>query len=81
MYAAQCTRLDISFAVSRLSNFMNCYDEEHWSGVEQVLRYLAANRHFGLRYYADQDKSQRNVLTGWVDSDWASDTNDRKSQT
>ena len=29
LYAIQCARLDISFSVSKLSQFMNCYSAAH----------------------------------------------------
>ncbi len=39
-YVAVATRPDISFAVSRLASFLECYRPEHWSAAIRVLWYL-----------------------------------------
>ena len=39
MYLAVATRLDISYAVGRLSSFLDCYRPEHWAAAIRVLRY------------------------------------------
>ena len=37
----QFTRLDIAFAVNRLSQFMHKPTEDHWQAAKRILRYLA----------------------------------------
>lgn len=39
MYLAVNSRPDIAFAASFLSQFNNCYTNEHWRAAKRVLRY------------------------------------------
>ena len=39
-YIAIATHLDISYAVSRLASFLDCFQQEHWMAVIHMLRYL-----------------------------------------
>ena len=64
------TRLDISFAVNKLSQFMH-----HWSAVNRVLRYLKGMFTHGILIR----KSAFLNLHAFVDADWAGDVNDRTS--
>jgi hypothetical protein len=41
MYLAVGTRPDISLAIAKLSQFLDCYNFSHWSATKHVLRYLA----------------------------------------
>lgn len=76
MYIAVCTRPDISHAVSVLSQFNDCYTDEHWKAAKRVLRYLKGTINYSLSY-------QRSGLevTSFVDADWAASEIDRKSYT
>lgn len=42
MYIALATRLDILYAVTKLSQFSSNPGRAHWLEVKRVLRYLAA---------------------------------------
>ncbi|CAG7723527.1 unnamed protein product [Allacma fusca] len=44
-------RPDISFAVSRLAQFMTSYDDTHWTAAKGVLRYLKGTADMGITYY------------------------------
>lgn len=77
MYLAVLTRPDISFSVSYLSQFNNCFNKEHWKCAKRVLRYLKGTKCNGLSY----SKVNTLELEGFVDADWAADTVDRKSFT
>jgi hypothetical protein len=57
-YLSTTTRPDISFAVSHLGQFNNCYGKEHWTAAKRVLRYLKGTTDLGLVYDPD---------SGWVD--------------
>lgn len=70
------TRPDISFAVSCMGQFNNCYRKEHWIAANRVLRYLIGTSHLGLSYGEENDS-----LRGFVDADWDSCPNDRRSYT
>ncbi|CAG7732058.1 unnamed protein product, partial [Allacma fusca] len=50
LFLAKCTRPDISFCVSRLSQFLSGYDDSHWKAAKGVLRYLKGTLDFGLKY-------------------------------
>ena len=77
MYAMLGSRPDICFAVNRLSQFGSKPTEAHLHAAQHVLRYLSATRHYQL-VYGLNDATE---LVGYCDSDWASDTNTRRSTT
>lgn len=75
-YLAQCTRPDISFSVSYLSQFNNCYKYAHWTAAKRILRYIKGTIDLGLVY-----ESNSEGLTGYCDADWGNCTEDRRSFT
>lgn len=77
IFLAKCTRLDISYSVSRLSQFMHAYDESYWKAAKQVLRYLKGTEVLGIKYKPCEEM----ILWGYTDADYASDKMDRKSTT
>lgn len=76
MYLAILTRPDIAYSLSYLSQFNNCYNENHFNYAKRVLRYLQKTKHYCLKYSKDNVE-----LKGFVDADWANDSLDRKSYT
>jgi hypothetical protein len=48
---------------------------EHWTIVKSVLRYVKGALQFGIMYTKSKDPR----LCGYIDSDWASSMDDRKS--
>lgn len=76
MYIGLCTRPDILHAVTKLSQFNNDPHVEHLNGAHHVLRYLNATVDQCLEY-----RSTGKPLHGFVDSDWAGSSDDRKSFT
>ncbi|CAM8914418.1 unnamed protein product [Rhodiola kirilowii] len=76
MYLMLCTRPDLAFAISLLSRFMSLPGELHWSAMKYLLRYIASTRCFGLSYGLNESKHD---LCGFVDSDYASNRDNRKS--
>lgn len=75
MYLAVLTRPDISYSVSFLSQFNNSYNETHWKHAKRVLKYLKCTKNYGLIFSKDNNCT----IEGFVDADWGSDVNDRKS--
>jgi len=67
MYIAVATRSDISYAVGRLSSYLNCYRPEHWEVAIRVLRYLKGTRTLGLVLGGSNPVQ----LLGYSDSDYA----------
>lgn len=76
MYLSVLTRPDISYSVSYLSQFNNCFSSIHWHHAKRILKYLQKTKSYGLIFTKDDCN-----LEGFVDADWASSTVDRKSYT
>ena len=76
MYLSVLTRPDISYSLSYLSQFNNNYDKRHWDCAKRILRYLKRTADYSLKYSKNEHE-----LQGFVDSDWGSDSVDRKSYT
>jgi len=66
-YIAVATRPDISYAVGRLSSFLDCYQLEHWTAAIRVLRYLKGTRTLALVLGRQRPPS----LIGYSDVDYA----------
>jgi hypothetical protein len=77
MYAMLGTRPDISYAITKLSQFSSNPTQEHFKAGKHVLRYLKNTIHLRL-CFGSIDNSE---VTGFSDSDWGSDPNDRRSIT
>ena len=69
------TRLDISYAVCALSQFMQASYEEHMEAVNKNLRYLKITLGKGLMFR----KADRRAVETYIDSDWVESIVDRKS--
>lgn len=61
-YLASTTRLDLSYAVSYLSQFRECQHKEHMHAIRGVLRYLAGTANLGIRYERCGDSTRRIFL-------------------
>ena len=69
------TRLDISYVVSTVSQFMQAPNEDHMVVVNRIIRYLKTTPDKGLRFR----KTYRRCVEAYTDSDWAKSIVDRKS--
>jgi hypothetical protein len=69
------TRTYIAYSVRILSRFMAKPSESHWKVAKKVLCYLKGTIHFGIMYTDEFDVD----LTGFSDSDWAGNPDDRRS--
>jgi hypothetical protein len=69
------TRLDIMYASSLVSRFMESPKDSHWKMAKRILRYVAGTLNFGLWY----TKSDSNQLSSYTDSDFAGSLDDRKN--
>ena len=67
MYAAVCTRPDITFAVTFLSQFSMNPGEKHLTAALNVVRYLRGSRTLGITYGINKQLQP----VGYSDSDWA----------
>ncbi|RVW81286.1 Retrovirus-related Pol polyprotein from transposon TNT 1-94 [Vitis vinifera] len=76
MYVAQCTKADISFAVSKLSRFISNPSVEHWKAIGRVLGYLKNTKELSLQY-----SKFPTILEGYSDASWISSVGDNLSTT
>ena len=67
MYLACATRPDISFTVSKLSQFVSNPGDDHWHALERVMRYLKGTVSYEIHY-----SGYPRVLEGYSDSNWIS---------
>lgn len=75
-YVSQCTRPDISFAVSKLAQFSSNPGRKHWDEAKRTLRYLSNTIKHCLYYSRDEP-----CIKLCSDADWAGDADDRHSFT
>ncbi|XP_040942274.1 uncharacterized mitochondrial protein AtMg00810-like [Gossypium hirsutum] len=68
------TRLDLSFVINKVSQYMHQPHDVHWTTVKRILRYVRGTIDYGLLL---QESSMS--LTRFCDADWASSLEDRKS--
>ncbi|UYV76233.1 hypothetical protein LAZ67_13003122 [Cordylochernes scorpioides] len=75
MFASCVSRLDITYAVSQVSKFLEYPGPAHCTTVKNIFRYLKGTPHMGI-LFTGQDQ-----LVGYSDSDFARDVDSRKSTT
>ncbi|KOM48270.1 hypothetical protein LR48_Vigan07g197400 [Vigna angularis] len=66
------TRLDVAFAINKLSQFMQAPTTAHCSTLKRLLHYLAGMSTHGIHIFA----SFLLVFNGYFDAEWAGDTDD-----
>ena len=76
IYAMTCTRPDICWIVTKLSQHLSKPLQSHWVAVKHVLRYLKGTLNKKLCYKKCEDGLK---LIGYSDADWASSIEDRRS--
>ena len=76
IYAMTCTRPDICWIVSKLSQYLSKPTAEHHAYAKQVLRYIKGTLNYEL-VFCKSDKPLK--VSGYSDSDWAGSLSDRKS--
>lgn len=70
MYAMG-TRPDISFVVSKLSQFSSNPREQHWLAMKRLLRYLVKTKDYALIYQGNYKKELTEPeLVGYSDADY-----------
>ena len=76
LYASNGSRPDISYAVSLLARFSTNPHPRHWQAAKRVLRYLRLTTQYHITYAGTSGQ-----IAGYVDTDLAGDSSDRKSTT
>ena len=79
MYATVCTRPDLSHAVSMVSRYMHNPGKEHWQTVKWILRYILGTIDVRIKFQKQEMFNLDNLVVGYVDSDYASDLDKRRS--
>jgi hypothetical protein len=79
-YLVKMTRPDLALSFSQLSKFLHCPGDAHLAAAYRVLAYAKGTLNQDLSSH-DPGVGKRNTLSGWVDSDFASDIDTRKSVT
>ncbi len=67
---------DISFVITKLSQYLSNPGEEHWIAINCLLQYLNATKNYRLIY---DGNSEHDDESGYSDSDWAGDPRDHCS--
>ena len=76
IYAMICTRPDLSWIVTKLSQFVVNPTEEHWVAVKHVFRYLQHTLDYSICFRKDPKGL---TVIGYSDADWASNDAERRS--
>ena len=76
MYAMLCTRPDIAYAVSQLSQFNSNPSDAHQRALIRLLQYLKSTKDFSITYGENNDSEF--TLQGFSDADYGT-TEDRRS--
>ena len=77
MYLMLGTRPDIAFALNFFSRYQDTPSSTLWNYLTRILRYLKATQTYGIVYIRRLNENLNLQL--FVDADWGSDPNDRKS--
>jgi hypothetical protein len=75
LYATQ-TRPDVAYGVNTLAQYGSNPGKKHMQAAKHLLRYLRGTSNFGLTLGGKSDCAD---LIGWTDSDWAANTDTRRS--
>ncbi|GKF36893.1 hypothetical protein Tco_0113651 [Tanacetum coccineum] len=71
MYAMTCTRLDIAFAIGKLSRYTSNPGTQHWQKIQRVLKYLKKTIDYELTY-----TGYLSMLKGYTNASWLSTSED-----
>lgn len=69
------TRPDISYAVSKLSQFLSSPTKCHWQALQRVLQYVSRTPFLGILLRPTTSTK----VSVFSDADWAGDASDRRS--
>ncbi|XP_062557278.1 uncharacterized protein LOC134222150 [Armigeres subalbatus] len=76
MYIMLSVRPEICYPVGYLGRFQQQPTTEHWQALKRIVRYLQGTIKIQLNFKRDPTSK---LLVGYIDADWTSDTEDRKS--
>jgi transposase InsO family protein len=76
IYLMTGTRPDLSWIISKLSQFLEKPTTTHVTAVKRVLRYIKSTKSYSLTFTPSDG-----TLLGYSDSDWGGDLDERRSTT
>ena len=74
MHLMNFSRLDIAYAVCRLSRYTHNPNNDHWSALARLMKYLRGTMNYGILYSGFPI-----MLEGYNDANWISDSDEIKS--
>ena len=74
MHLMNFSRPDIVYAVCRLSRYTHNPNNDHWSALARLMKYLRGTMNYGILYSGFPA-----VLEGYSDANWISDSDEIKS--
>ena len=77
-YAVTATRPDLAQALGTVNQFCSNPGHEHWKAAKRILRYIKGTIDYGITFDGNEETDVK--LQGYVDADWGSNPNGRKSQ-
>lgn len=80
MYLMAMTRGDIAYAVNQVAAFVSDPGQGHWNAIKTILAYLSGTAHHGI-CFGGKGISDKSILVGFTDADFAADIVKRKSTT
>jgi len=81
LYITKTSRPDIANQARELSQFMSHPGPEHWKLLQKTISYLYSTMEIGLTLGAIDSSTRIMTVTGYCDSDFASNKDDRRSVT
>ena len=76
MYAMLCTRPNVCLAISIAGRYQSNPGVEHWTSVNNILKYLKRNKDMFLVHGGDKEL----IVNGYVDASFDTDPDDSKSK-
>ncbi|CAB0009315.1 unnamed protein product [Nesidiocoris tenuis] len=77
LFLSMTTRPDLAYAVSTVSEVLDCPKRSDWIAVQRIFKYLNGTQRHGLLYQSDVPLK----LNCFTDSDFANDSKTRRSRT
>ena len=77
VYLMTCTRPDLSYIVTKLSQYLEKPTKAHWLAMKQVFRYSKETKDYELIFSKSCNVAETQII-GYCDADWGNDS-DRRS--
>ncbi|MBW0528577.1 hypothetical protein O181_068292 [Austropuccinia psidii MF-1] len=69
-YLVQCTRPDLAFSVSFLSQFLEAPTESHFNALDHVFKYLVGTKEYSLKLGQNGIQHSLSNIIAFCDADW-----------